>query len=137
MSIADRVTRRLRRAERSGRTVTIRLRFDDFSRATRASSFPFPTSSTGAIQEVALALLREAWPMIEEQGITLLGLSVGNLVDERRAGGTQLALPFRSAASETIDEAFDAVRERFGAASLTRAATVGSDPDVGVPKLPD
>lgn len=137
MGIVDRVTRRMRRASRSGRTVTIRLRFDDFSRATRASSFPQPTSSTGSVQEVALALLRTAWPLIEERGLTLLGLSVGNLVDDRRAGGSQLALPFESAASETIDGAFDAVRERFGAASLTRASTVGTDPDVGVPKLPD
>ncbi len=137
MGIVDRVTRRMRKARRSGRTVTLRFRFDDFSRATRASSFPQATSSTGAIQEVALALLQAAWPMIDEQGLTLLGLSVGNLVDDDAAGGAQLALPFEAAESDTVDGAFDAVRERFGAASLTRAATLGRNPDIGVPKLPD
>ncbi len=137
IGIVDRVTRRMRRAGRSGRTVTLRFRFDDFSRATRASSFPQPTSATGSIQEVALALLSAAAPMIEARGLTLIGLSVGNLVDDERAGGSQLALPFEAAASDVIDSAFDAVRERFGAASLTRAATVGADADVGVPKLPD
>ncbi len=137
MGIVDRVTRRMRRARRSGRTVTLRFRFDDFSRATRASSFPQPTSATGSIQDVAVALLHASAPMIEAEGLTLLGLSVGNLVDDRQAGGSQLALPFESAASDSIDGTLDAVRERFGAASLTRAATIGSDADVGVPKLPD
>ena len=137
MGIVDRVTRRMRKAGRSGRTVTLRFRFDDFTRATRSSSFAQATSSTGEIQAVALALLSVAWPMIDDRGLTLLGLSVGNLVDDATAGGSQLALPFEAATSETVDGAFDAIRERFGAASLTRAATVGSDPDVGVPKLPD
>jgi DNA polymerase-4 len=137
MGIVDRVTRRMRRADRSGKTVTLRFRFDDFTRATRSSSFPQATSSTGSIQEVALALLHIASPMIEERGLTLLGLSVGNLVDDAEVGGSQLALPFEAAESDTIDGALDAVRERFGAASLTRAATLGSNPDIGVPKLPD
>lgn len=137
MGIVDRVTRRMRRADRSGRTVTLRFRFDDFTRATRSSTFPQATSSTGSIQDVALALLNVAWPMIDERGLTLLGLSVGNLVDDAVAGGSQLALPFEAAESDSIDGALDAVRERFGAASLTRATTLGSNPDIGVPKLPD
>lgn len=137
IGIVDRVTRRMRRAGRSGRTVTLRLRFDDFTRATRSSSLAQPTSATGSIQELALALLAAASEMIDERGLTLLGMSVGNLVDDERVGGSQLALPFEAAESDAIDEALDAVRERFGAASLTRAVTVGSDADVGVPKLPD
>ncbi len=137
MHIVDRVTRRMRRAERSGRTVTLRFRFDDFTRATRSSSLAQATSATGTIQEVAAALLVTAWPTIEARGLTLLGLSVGNLVDDAVAGGSQLAFPFEAAASITIDGALDAVRDRFGAASLTRAATMGSDPDIGVPQLPD
>ena len=137
VGIVDRVTRRMRRANRSGRTVTLRFRFDDYTRATRASSFAQATSTTGPIQAVARALLDAAWPMIEERGLTLLGLSVGNLVDDATAGGAQLALPFEAAESDSIDGALDAVRERFGASSLTRAISLGSDPDIGVPKLPD
>ncbi|MFK8023578.1 MAG: DNA polymerase IV [Ilumatobacter sp.] len=135
--IVDRVTRRMRRAERSGRTVTLRFRFDDFTRITRASSLPQPTSATGSVGAVARALLDAAWPLIDERGLTMLGLSVGNLVDDRRAGGTQLALPLDAGLAEPVDGALDAVRERFGAASLTRATNLGSDPDLGVPKLPD
>ncbi len=137
MAITDRVTRRMRRARRSGRTVTLRLRFDDFSRATRSSSLPQATSATGSIQEVAAALLTAAWPMIEQRGLTLLGMAVSNLVDDDQAGGAQLALAFDASTSDTIDTTIDAVRERFGAASMTRAATIGRNPDVGVPKLAD
>jgi DNA polymerase-4 len=138
MRIADRVTRRMRRAGRAGRTVTLRFRFQDFTRATRSSSFPQATWATGPILETALAVLDRAWPMIEDRGgLTLIGLSVGNLVDERGGAGLQLALPFEMATSGDIDSALDAVRDRFGAASLTRAATIGHDADAGVPILPD
>ena len=135
--VVDRVTRRMRLAGRSGRTVTLRLRFDDFSRIARSSSFPQPTSATGPITEVAAALLAQAWPMISEQGITLIGMSVSNLVDDDRVGGSQLALSFDAAASDRVDDALDAVRERFGAASLTRASRIGTDADAGTPKLAD
>lgn len=137
IAVVDRVTRRMRRAGRSGRTVTLRFRFDDFSRATRSSSLPHATSATGPVQEVALSLLRVAWPMIDERGLTLIGLSVSNLVDDDRTGGAQLALGFDASVAPEIDTAIDAVRERFGAAVVTRAATLGSDPDFGVPKLAD
>ncbi|MFK7916557.1 MAG: DNA polymerase IV [Ilumatobacter sp.] len=137
VGIVDRVTRRMRRAGRSGRTVTLRFRFDDYTRATRASSFSQATAATGQIQAVARAILDAAWPMIDARGVTLLGLSVGNLVDDVDAGGSQLALPFEAAESAPVEGALDAVRERFGASSLTRAISLGSDPDVGVPKLPD
>ena len=48
-----------------------------------------------------------------------------------------MALPFERSESEVLDAALDAVRDRFGATSLTRAATVGSDADAVVPMLPD
>jgi DNA polymerase-4 len=73
----------------------------------------------------------------DRRGLTLIGLSIGNLVDVGRGSGEQLALPFQRADSAVLDAALDAVRDRFGAASLTRAATVGSDADAGVPMLPD
>jgi len=137
LRIVDRVTRRMRTADRSGRTVTLRFRFDDFTRATRASSLARPTAATAPLLAVARSLLDEARPMIEERGVTLLGLSVGNLVSADDGVGTQMALPFERVESEALDGALDAVRDRFGSASLTRAATMGSDPEFGVPLLPD
>ena len=46
-------------------------------------------------------------------------------------------LPFDRAGAGPLDAALDDVRERFGSASVTRAALVGRDPGLTVPLLPD
>jgi DNA polymerase IV len=137
LRLVDRVTHRLRKSDRIGRTVTLRFRFDDFTRSTRSSSLPCATSSTAPLLAVARALLDAARTTIDERGLTLIGLSIANLNDAAADGGAQLTLPFERNESERIDAAIDGVRARFGSASLTRAATIGSDPEFGVPMLPD
>ena len=132
--LVDRVTRRMRAADRVGRTVTLRFRFDDFTRATRSSSLPAATAATAALYATGRALLDADREMIEDRGLTLLGFSVGNL---ERDDAVQLALPFERSEADDLDTALDAVRDRFGAASVGRATTIGHDPDVGVPILPD
>ncbi len=89
--LVDRVTGRMRRADRVGRTITLRLRFDDLTRATRSHSLPDATSATAVIHAAAAAVLDAAWPLVEDRGISLLGLSVGNLTDH---DAVQLVLPF-------------------------------------------
>ncbi|MGK0275847.1 MAG: DNA polymerase-4 [Ilumatobacter sp.] len=132
--LIDRITRRMRTADRVGRTVTLRFRFDDFKRATRSHSLPSPTAATAVIESVALTLLTAAWPMIDERGLTLLGASVSNLENE---SSVQLALPFERAEAAELDTAIDAIRDKFGGAALTRADRIGSDVGFGVPLLPD
>jgi DNA polymerase-4 len=132
--LVERVTRRMRAADRVGRTVTLRLRFDDFSRVTRAHTLPRATSRTEPILAVARDLLATAMPMIEERGITLVGISVGNLDDD---DAVQMALPFDRRAPGTLDTALDDVRDRFGTGAVTRAAMLGRDDGLSVPLLPD
>ena len=132
--IIDRITTRMRRAERVGRTITLRFRFDDFSRATRSHSVPSPTAATAMVQDIALNLLDAAWPMIEEKGLTLIGASVGNLENEV---AEQLALPFGRGDLAVLDSTIDAIRGKFGGASLTRADRIGSNLGLSVPLLPD
>jgi DNA polymerase-4 len=132
--IIDRITRRMRTADRVGRTVTLRFRFDDFTRATRSHSLPSPTAATATMESVALTLLTAAWPMIDERGLTLLGASVGNLENE---SSVQMALPFERVEAAELDTTIDAIRDRFGGAALTRADRIGSDVGFGVPLLPD
>ena len=132
--IIDRITTRMRRAERVGRTITLRFRFDDFSRATRSHSVPSPTAATAMVQDIALNLLDAAWPMIEEKGLTLIGASVGNLENEV---AEQLALPFGRGDLAVLDSTIDAIRDKFGGASLTRADRIGSNLGLSVPLLPD
>jgi DNA polymerase-4 len=134
LGLVDRVTRRMRDARRAGRTVVLRLRFDDFSRATRSHTLPQPTAQTHAIWETASGLLTAAMPLIERQGLTLVGVSVANLDDDR---AVQLSLPFDPYSDGALDRALDEVRRRFGPAAVTRAVLLGRDQGFTVPLLPD
>ena len=134
--IVDRVTRRMRSAGRAGRTVTLRFRYDDFERATRARSLAQPTAATEPVGEVALAILRAERGVIAERGLTLIGLSVGNLVTVSDRG-EQLLLPFGRTERPALDGVIDGLRERFGHSALTRASLIGRRTGFEVPKLPD
>jgi DNA polymerase-4 len=133
-SLVDRVTRRMRAARRVGRTVTLRLRFDDFSRATRSHTLPRATAHTQTVLGAARGLLAVALPMIERQGLTLVGVAVGNLDN---AGAVQLTLPFDRYSDGDLDAALDAVRDRFGSSAITRAVLLGRDQGMTMPMLPD
>jgi len=124
----------MRRAERVGRTVVLRLRFDDYTRATRSFTLPYPTSSTERILATARSLLVEALPTIEQRGLTLVGISVANLDD---ADALQLVLPFDRRESEALDAVLDRVRERFGTDAIRRAVLLGRSPGITMPLLPD
>jgi DNA polymerase-4 len=132
VAIVDRIARRLRTARRVCRTVVLRLRFDDFTRATRSHTLPFATQQTEPILATARALLATATPTIERQGLTLVGVALGNLQD---AGTVQLVLPFDR--RRALDATLDSVRERFGSTAITRAVLLGRDQGVSVPLLPD
>jgi DNA polymerase-4 len=134
VALVDRVTRRMRVAGRAGRTVVLRFRFDDFSRATRSHTLPRATAGTQAILTTARGLLTAAVPLIERRGITLIGVAVGNLEDGR---ALQLALPLESHSSDALDAALDEVRQRFGAAAVTRAVLLDRREGVVMPLLPD
>jgi DNA polymerase-4 len=133
VELVDRVMRRMRAADRTGRTVMLRLRFDDFSRATRSHSLDRATAATVPILAAARGLLALVAPMIAGRGCTLVGVSVGNLDDD----ATQLTLPFDRLAGGPLDAAVDDVRDRFGNAALTRAVLLGREPLSSVPLLPD
>jgi DNA polymerase-4 len=134
VALVDRVTRRMRAASRVGRTVVLRLRFDDFTRATRSRTLLEATASTEAVLRTARELLAEALPMLRERGVTLVGISVGNLDD---ALPRQLALALEARSGVELDKAIDAVRERFGSKSITRGVLVGRSPGIEMPLLPD
>jgi DNA polymerase-4 len=134
VGLIDRVTRRLRGAHRVCRTVVLRLRFDDFSRATRSHTIPQATAETQIVLAIARGLLAAAMPMIQRQGLTLVGVSLANLSDDR---AIQLALPFDRHSGSSLDAAIDRVHDRFGSAAVTRAVLLGRDQGLQVPLLPD
>lgn len=148
MSLTDRVCGRLRDGRRACRTVTLGLRFADFSRASRSRSFDFPTDNTDAVLDAIRGLLRSSRPEIERQGLTLISVSVGNL---EGVDTVQLALPLDSEGDEpnaadrtlsgrdsaALDSALDDLRKRFGDDSIRRASGIGTEDEVAAPVLPD
>lgn len=136
IALIDRITGRMRAAGRTGRTVMLRLRFDDFTRATRSHTLPWATSSTSAVLAAARSLVASAAPLIAERGLTMVGFAVSEI---DRSGAEQLMLPFSAGEADprALDAAVDRVRSRYGRAVLTRGVLVGRDPGFEMPHLPD
>ncbi|HEV7847688.1 MAG TPA: DNA polymerase IV [Thermoleophilaceae bacterium] len=133
VALVDRACGRLRGAQRVCRTVVLRLRFDDFKRATRSHTLREPTDRTAVVLAAARTLLDAARPTIEQRGITLVGVALSGLED---AGGAaaQLRLDDRAAA---LDSTLDDLRDRFGTGAITRAVLLDHDEGPRLPTLPD
>ena len=135
VALVDRVTRRMRATARMGRTVVLRLRFADYSRATRSHTLADATSATRVVLSTARGLLASAMPLIERQGITLVGISVSNL--ERARALQQLSLPLERRSAVALDTVLDAVRDRFGTTAITRAVLLGHGASASAWLMPD
>jgi DNA polymerase-4 len=139
IGLIDRIASRMRAAGRTGRTVTLRLRFNDFGRATRSHTLPWATCSTQALLGAARQLIVAAAPLIAERGLTLVGFAVSGI---DRDGAEQLVLPFTTSGRQptdvgAVDAAIDSVRRRYGRSALTRGVLVGRDAGLEMPHLPD
>ncbi|OBJ83073.1 DNA polymerase IV [Mycobacterium sp. 1165196.3] len=135
VNLIDRITGRMRAAGRTGRTVVLRLRFDDFGRATRSRTLPWATSSTAPLLATARGLVADAASLIAQRGLTLIGFAVSGI---DRSGSQQLMLPFGGDTNRlAIDAVIDRVRDRYGKSALTPAVLVGRDPGIEMPHLPD
>jgi DNA polymerase-4 len=134
VALVDRVMRRLRAAQRVARTVVLRMRFDDFGRATRSHTLPEASDRTGAVLLTARALLADADAMLRDRGLTLVGVAVTNLDD---ADAVQLSLPFGPGAPTELDSAVDRIRDRFGTDAIDRTVLLRRRLTPSVPLLPD
>ena len=134
IGLVERVTRRMRTARRVGRTVVVRIRFDDFTRISRSHTLPQATADSQAVLLAARELLASASPLVRARGLTLVGIAVANLSDDR---AVQLALPLGGRSRNGLDAALDQVREKFGPNAVTRAVLLGRDQGFTVPLLPD
>jgi DNA polymerase-4 len=132
--LVDRVSRRMRTAGRTGRTVVLRLRFADFTRVTRSHTLQRPTSHTQTLLDAVRRLHEAAVSDIANRGLTLVGIAVANLDND---DSLQLELPFDVTSGAELDTALDRVRDRFGSAALTRASLLGRRQGPTVPLLPD
>ncbi len=112
---ADKLSSRLRRARYVASTITVKVRYPDFTTVSRSHTFAAPVSTSAEIFEVARRLLGRT--AADRRGVRLLGVGGDGLVgaDEPR----QLALG--DSAWEEIDEAVEKIRDRFGGEAVGRA----------------
>jgi DNA polymerase IV len=134
--LVDRLARRLRDGDRVCRTVVLRLRFDDFTKATRSHTVGARTDRTSVLVAVARGLLAAAMPEITERGITLIGISLGHL-DPVDAVQPELPIDWDGVGATRLDGVLDAVRDRFGSAAVSRGTQLGRDPGWSTPLLPE
>jgi DNA polymerase-4 len=124
--LADAVSARLRASGLGGaRTVSVKLRFSDFVTLTRSHTLPAPVATATAILGAVGPMLRR----IElDRGVRLLGISVSGFgapaeqlsLDDALAAAAGPSAQEWEAASETID----AIRGRFGSASIGPASAL-------------
>ena len=133
LGLVDRVARRLRAAGRTAATVTLRVRFGDFTSSTASHTLPRPTAHTQVLLDATLQLLRGRHGEIARRGLTLVGFQASGLDDQ----GEQLLLPLTSATDPGLDTALDAVRDRFGARAVRRGVQLGRGERAPMPILPD
>jgi len=134
ITLVERVCGRMRAAGRSGRTVVLRLRFDDYARITRSHTFPCATAQTDAILTATRMLMAATRPEIERRGLTLVGIAVANL---ENADAMQLSLPLDGHDRDALDAVLDEVRGRYGSKAIVRAVLLGRDGRPPPPLLPD
>jgi DNA polymerase-4 len=118
--LAADVGRRLRAGEWRGRTITIKLRYSDFTTLSRQQSLPVPTDADVLIAQTGMRLLDAAWT---GDPMRLLGVGVSSLQD-----ASQLDLfeaPSRERDSR-LDRVLDQLRSRFGDSAVRRGATAPS-----------
>ena len=94
---------------------------------------PRATDQSETILDTARTLLAAAVPLIEERGITLVGISLTNL---ENADPLQLMLT-EDWRPHALDAALDRVKDRYGSTAITRAVLVGRSTGVVMPVLPD
>jgi DNA polymerase IV len=123
---AERVARRLRRAGRRGRTVTVKVKYADFQAITRRCTLAAPTDDGRAVFEAARTQLERA---DLDRPVRLTGVAVSGFdaPDEEQLGlfDGRPASPRRAA----LNAAVDALAERFGAGTVRPATLAGGDAD--------
>jgi DNA polymerase-4 len=124
--LADAVGARLRQAGTAGRTVTLKVRFGDFTTITRSTTLSSPIDSGRRIARIGRELLATIDP---SPGVRLIGVGVSQLGDDatRQLSLDDVLSPggATDAAWDEAEGAVDAVRARFGTSALGPASLAG------------
>ncbi len=118
LELSERVGLRLRRAQRTGRVIELKVRFEDFETLSRRVSLQCPTDLS---ERIFAAVLRLAGPVLAgKRKVRLLGVGVSGLSEET-TGQTELFIPKADIRRGKLNRAADSLRDKFGDGIVTRA----------------
>ena len=114
------VSTRLRKKDYRGKTIHLKLRFEDFSTFTRNKTLAHPTNLTEDIYKVCKALFEQFGEL--KKPVRLIGVGVSHLVAE---AGSQTSLwDVENQRKAVLEKVMDQLQEKFGKAGLTHAETL-------------
>lgn len=125
MELVEDVARRLRKNELKGKTIQLKIRYDDFTTFTRSLTVNQPTSLTREIEEAALLMLEQRLPE-RPLSIRLIGVGVSGF----DAGTRQQRSLFDEEDQQKhsrLDQVKDQIASRFGTESIKRANRITPD----------
>jgi DNA polymerase-4 len=117
--LSERVGSQLREQEREARSVTLKLRYADFTTITRRHTLNRSTSTDQNIFKTGRELLKRALPQ-ERQPVRLIGIGVGGLTEPAR----QLSLWEPVLKMEKLDRTIDRIRKRYGFTAIQTGRTM-------------
>lgn len=120
-ALADGVGRRLRQSALTGKTVHIKLRWDDFTTLTRQITLDHPTDQDDEIYAAALRLFDQHWP--PGRAVRLLGVGVSGFEEPHRQLGLWEDTGSR-AEQRRLQATLDSLRDRFGDSAIQRGSTL-------------
>jgi DNA polymerase-4 len=122
VKLGDSVATRLRAAGMAGRTISIKVRFNDFRTITRSITLPAAVDTGPDVIRAASGLLAKIDP---RSGVRLLGIHVSQLADQ---SARQLSLDDVERPSwDEATDAIDAIRQKFGAEAIVPATLAGPE----------
>ena len=124
LALSERTAARMRAAGMTGRTVTLRVRFSDFTTITRSRTLREPTDSGRAIHEAAVGLFDALG--LQRARIRLVGVRLEKLVEATQAP-IQGVIGEREHGWREADRAVDRARSRFGSGSVRPASLIEGD----------
>ena len=120
LDLTEGVCYRLREAELCGKTVTLKIRHDDFSTITRSRSLPAASDLTSEIWHTADALLRGELAG-KKFAVRLIGVGVTNFTANENLQ-TDLLTNEEETKQKALDEIADGIKKRYGKRTVARLA---------------
>ena len=119
LSLSEKVSVRLRKAHQLAQTVTVEIKYSDFTSCSHQSAFIAPTNTTNEIYTASCQLFFELW---NKHPIRLLGIRTAKLVSEDAPQQMSIFDLVPDEKQQRLDAAVDSIRNRFGKDSIVRGS---------------